>query len=80
MPEPICRYCGGAYRLGVCCTASGLAFERDEAVAALRELVRLKDLKGDAHDYETNKPKAWAEARRVLGNFDALHGAPAPSS
>lgn len=57
--------------------------ERDEARAALAELVRLKDLSDDIEkreqggelvrtttpekiDYVTNKPKAWAEARRIL--------------
>lgn len=52
----------------------------DEAKKALTELVRLKDLKdkrlqrdgvtwdhpADQRDYEYNKPKAWAEARRVV--------------
>ena len=56
--------------------------ERDEARAALAELVRLKDLHDcfdgfDAYsltadqlagqaDYVANKPKAWAEARRIV--------------
>jgi hypothetical protein len=49
-----------------------------EARAALRELVRLKDIKEAGpldhatalklgRDYEASKPAAWAEARRIVG-------------
>lgn len=61
--------------------AGDVIASRDEVKAikdALKELVRLKDLKDslgaaeipysitDSDDYYINKPKAWAEARRVL--------------
>lgn len=61
-----------------CVSESAVAIrERDEARAALRELVRLKDIKEAGpldhatalvmgRDYEASKPAAWAEARRVL--------------
>ncbi len=40
-------------------------------LVALKELVRLKDLKdrfGETADYRDNKDRAWAEARRLVGS------------
>jgi hypothetical protein len=52
--------------------ADAYRMERDEALAALRELVVLKEAKDAgfgpvlAAEYEDRKPAAWAEARRVV--------------
>ena len=50
--------------------------ERDMALAALRELVWLKDLKDcsehEAEDYRRRKPLAWQAARQVLADCAPL--------
>jgi hypothetical protein len=72
--EVTCASCIGAwYREKV----AAVEAERDQAHAALRELVRLKAIKDDltlteiddpqVRDYERSKPAAWAEARRIVG-------------
>lgn len=52
-----------------------LAARLAEAVAALRELVRLKDSKDSDHAaYIAQRPAAWAEARRIVGATHSASG------
>ena len=76
--------CGhiSASGLAACPTCEQIAMltrERDEARAALRELVDLKNIK-DADDdaimwsasYPDRKPLAWDEARRIVASLPPL--------
>lgn len=53
--------------------------ERDEALAALRELVDLKNIKDTGDDalmwsasYPDRKPLAWEEARRIVASLPPI--------